>query len=465
MQNAEFDFRGKKIGVIGAGVEGGSTVNYLVSKAANVSLLDEKTEKRLGSEKINQIKKLPVTTRFGKNYLLGLNEFDIIFRSPGIRRDLPEILAAEKAGVQITSQIKLFFDQCTAPIIGVTGTKGKGTTCSLIYEILRRARKKVFLGGNIGKAPLDFVDKLTPESWVVLELSSFQLTDLHKSPHIAVILMITSEHLDWHKGINEYRAAKEPIVKYQKGDDFVVINKDFSTSKKFGEGSAAQKYYFSTKEPVEKGAYIEKGFVVGVTNGWTTIAPAKEIKILGEHNLQNICAVTAVAGILEIPPEIISKVVTTFKGLPHRLEFVAQVHGVRYYDDSASTTPETGIAAIRAFRNPKILILGGSSKKSDFTLLGKTISDYNVKAVILIGKEAENIKRAIKSSNFTGKILGGAQNMKEIVSAAKDLAEEGDVILLSPACASLDMFENYVDRGNQFKKNVDALFFDLRKRT
>ena len=280
--------------------------------------------------------------------------------------------------------------------------------------------------------------------------------------------MVTSEHLDWHKSIDEYIVAKEPIVKYQNGGDFVVINKDFSTSKKLGESSAAQKYYFSTKEPVEKGAYIEKGFVVVITDGWTTIAQVKEIKIPGEHNLQNICAATAVAGILEIPPETISKVVIHFKGLPHRLEFVAQVHGVKYYDDSASTTPETAISAIRAFKNPKILILGGSSKKSDFTLLGKTISDYNVKGIILIGKEAKNIKSAIRSSGrFTGKIVEGAQNMKEIVSAAKDLAEEGDVVLLSPACASLDMFQNYVDRGNQFKKNIDDLFliFDLRKRT
>jgi len=219
---------------------------------------------------------------------------------------------------------------------------------------------------------------------------------------------------------------------------------------------------------VEKGAYIEKGFVVGVTDGWTTIAAAKEIKIPGEHNLQNICAAAAVAGILEIPPETISKVITTFKGLPHRLEFVAQVHGVKYYDDSVATTPEAGMVAVRAFKNPKILILGGSSKKSDFTLLGKTISDYNVKGVVLIGKEAKNIKIAIRSSGrFTGKIVEGLKKMEEIVSAAKDLAEEGDVILLSPACASLDMFENYVDRGNQFKKNIDDLFliFDLRKRT
>jgi len=458
MQNSELIyFKDKKVAVIGAGVEGISTADYLASKGAVVSLLDKKIGTEIETKRLDQVKKLRVKYCFGKDYLSSLEDFEIVFRSPGVRRDLPEIINAEKAGTQITSQIKLFFDLCSAPIVGITGTKGKGTTASLIYEILKAAGKKVFLGGNIGKPPLDFLDQVTADSLVVLELSSFQLMDLEKSPHIAVVLMITSEHLDWHKDVDEYTKAKGRIVKYQNENDFVVINKDFPSSLKLGEASRAKKYYVSTKESLERGAYIDKGFIVSVTNGWTTIAKIDEVKIPGEHNLQNIAAAVAVAGILEIPPDIISKTIISFKGLPHRLEFVREVNGVKFYSDSASTTPETAIAAVKAFKNPKIVILGGSSKQSDFGQLGRAISTNNLKAVILIGEEAKRIKEAIGVAKFSGEVIEGLKTMEEIVEKAKDLAKPGDVAILSPACASFDMFKNYLDRGEQFKATVNSL--------
>jgi len=449
------DLKGKKIAVIGAGVEGISTVNYLVSNGAKVSLLDKKSISDFETEKIAKLNNLPVQLVLSKDYLANLASFDIIIRSPGVKLDLPEIIAAKAKGVTISSQTKLFFSRCPCPIIGVTGTKGKGTTSSLIFRILKSAGKKVFLGGNIGTPPLDFADQVTADSLVVLELSSFQLADLDKSPEISVVLMITSEHLDWHKDTAEYFKAKESIVRYQNENDFVVINNDFQTSKKLGAQSRAKKYYFSTKGPVEKGAYLEKEFIVSVTNGWTTILKTEDVLIPGLHNLQNICAAVAVAGILGVKPEIIGQEVKIFKGLPHRLELVGKEVGTTFYNDSASTTPETAIAAIKAFRETKIVILGGSSKNSDFTELGKTVIENNVKAVILIGEESKRIKKTIqKAGSFSGELVEGLKTMKEIVAKAREIAVPGDIVILSPACASFGMFKNYEDRGNQFKQAV-----------
>ena len=452
------DFKDKKIAVLGVGVEGISTTKYLLSKGAVPVLFDRKKTREFEKTTGEEIRKLGARTFFGQEYLEPIKDFDLIFRSPGVRPDLPLLQAAEKKGAEITSQTKLFFDLCPAPIIGITGTKGKGTTSALIYDILKVAGKKVFLGGNIGNPPLAFLDKVTPDSIVVLELSSFQLIDINKSPHICVVLMVTSEHLDWHRGEDEYIKAKTQITKYQTAKDFAVINADYPTSREIGEISKARKYYFSTKKPVENGAYIDQGFVVLVTNGWTSIVKTSDIKLIGEHNLQNIAATTVVAGLLEIPPDTIAKAIKAFTGLPHRLEFVGEVSSVKFYDDSASTTPETAIAAVRAFENPKILILGGASKHSDFTLLGEAIVQNNVKAAILTGEEAVRIRDSIDSAGgFSGKIIEGPSDMKQIVQKAKTLSEPGDIILLSPACASFDMYKNYMDRGDQFKAAVRSL--------
>ena len=452
------NFKDKKVAVIGAGVEGVSSAKYLTKKKAAVTIFDDKSEDAFDIKALNEAKNLPVELVFGGDYLSSFAKFDFIFRSPGVRPDLPVLVEAKRKGSVITSQTKLFFDICPAPIIGVTGTKGKGTTSTLIYEVLKAAGKKVFIGGNIGKPPLDFLDKVTKDSLVVLELSSFQLIDCEKSPHIAVVLMITSEHQDWHTSDKEYVTAKKSIVKYQTKQDFVVANSDYTIAKKLGEASAAKKYYFSTKNKVDRGAYTDKNFVVSVTNGWATVANIGDIQIPGEHNLQNICAATATGGILEISPQVISKVVASFKGLAHRLEFVTEVGGVKFYNDSASTNPETAVAAIHSFKNPKILILGGSSKNSDFTKLSEEIVKNNVRVVILIGEEAKRIKAAIeKAGKFHGEIIEGLEKMEEVTSRAKEISQTGDVVILSPACASFDMFGNYPERGDQFKEAVKSL--------
>jgi len=488
------DWKNKKVAVLGLGVEGLSSVRFLVKRGAKVTVLDRKKEEeleeaiqkltiysssdaesRVQKSDLNSSSRLTsfsrtITFRGGESCLKDLKKFDVIVRSPGVKRNLPEILEAEKNGVVITSQTKIFFDLCPCPIIGVTGTKGKGTTSTLIYEMLKKSfdsaphqtgqgsaqDKHVYLGGNIGKPPFEFLDKLNPQSWVVLELSSFQLQDLTKSPHIAIILMLTSEHLDYHKDVNEYVDAKRNIVRFQNSSDFAIINRDYLASHESDIHTNAKVFKVSKEGKVGEGCFVKDGAVkLKIKNEKLKIIDTKDILLPGKHNLENVCAAVMASTIVGVSKENIVKVLKTFKGLEHRLELVGEVNGVRYYDDSFSTTPETAIAAIKAFENPEILILGGSSKGSDFTELGRVINEAkNIKAIIGIGVEWKRIKAQFIIHNSEFIIIERAKDMKTIIAAVSKIAEPGDVVLLSPACASFDMFKNYKDRGEQFKKEV-----------
>jgi len=531
------NWKNKKVAVLGLGVEGLSSVRFLVERGAMVTILDKKKEEELqrdiqdlhiyssseaplrGAKSRSDSSRLTsfartITFRGGKHYLKNLSQYDIIVRSPGVKRNLSEILNAEKKGSFITSQIKIFFDLCPCPIVGVTGTKGKGTTATLIYRMLRKSfdsaqDKHVYLGGNIGKPPFDFLDKLNEHSWVVLELSSFQLQDLTKSPNIAVMLMTTSEHLDYHKDVYEYVEAKRNILRFQKSSGFAVVNKDYLVSRESDVLTQGKVFEVSREGEVREGCFVRNGkihlqmsfprkresrFPIPTSPGFAgrgksgmteaEIIDIKDILLPGKHNLENVCAAVMAAAIAGVSKENIVKVLKTFKGLEHRLELVGGVNGVNYYDDSFSTTPETAIAAIEAFESPEILILGGSSKGSDFTKLGHVIGNSkNIKAIIGIGVEWPRIKIKIKNKHLEGGRLAqrsfakpnevgmdsfevdsmaimnieGCKNMHEIVQIASKIARPGDVVLLSPACASFDMFKNYKDRGEQFKKEVANL--------
>lgn len=418
------DLKNKKVAVLGWGDDTQDCVPWLLSQGADLTVVDE--DKKV-LDTIEEVKNLRSTFD-------GLDKFDLIIRNPAVYRYRLEILEAEKAGVEISSKMKLFFDLCPAKIIGVTGTKGKGTTATLIYEILKAAGKDVYLGGNIGTGVFSILNKLASDSWVVLELSSFQLIDLDKSPHVAVVLMVTSEHLDWHPTTKEYVDAKKNIVAHQTKDDFAVVNKDYPNSVEIGQVATGQV------------TWVSKEALKNMTDD--------EIRLRGEHNRENVVAAATVAKLLDIKEPIIRGVIKNFKGLEHRLEKVAIIKGVTYYNDSFSTTPETAIAAIKSFTESEIIILGGSSKNSNFRQLGQIISKAkNVKAVILIGVEGQRIKKEISGV----KILEGAKDMAEIVKMAYNNATSGDVVLLSPACASFDMFASYKDRGQQFKDQVKKL--------
>ncbi|MEX2012870.1 MAG: UDP-N-acetylmuramoyl-L-alanine--D-glutamate ligase, partial [Candidatus Levyibacteriota bacterium] len=350
-----------------------------------------------------------------------------------------------------------------------TGTKGKGTTSSLIYEMLKADGKGVYLGGNIGVAPLSFLEKLKPDSIVVLELSSFQLQDLTKSPHVAVMLMTTQEHLapdrvegsdqNFHTDIEDYISSKRNIFKFQTASDFAILNRDYPASRESDVHTQGKVFYVSFHDEVGEGCVVENGKIVLKKDGKATeIIDVEEILLPGRHNLENVCAAVMAATLAGVSKKSIVKVLKTFKGLEHRLELVGNVKGVRYYDDSFSTTPETAIAAIEAFSDPEILILGGASKGSKFTELGKVISEAkNIKAIIGIGIEWPKIKSEILNSKSEIAIIEGAKDMETIVKAASKIAEFGDVVLLSPACSSFDMFENYKVRGEKFKREVFSL--------
>lgn len=449
----DIPLKDKKVAVLGFGVEGKSVVDFLLEHGAVVTVFDEKDASFFDTAIISLYKARGVLFHFGS--IRALASFDFVVRSPGIPLRHRRLVEIEDSNVFVTSSTKLFFDLCPAKVIGVTGTKGKGTTSTLIYEVLKRGGYDVHLAGNIGKPMLSLLPRLTPESYVVLELSSFQLIDLHKSPYIAVLLMVVPEHLDYHNDVLEYIEAKRNLVRFQDSTDYAIFNHDFPPSNESDICSEAQPFYISREHEVE-GCFVSEGAIYTRINGVDSrVIDVSDIKLVGSHNLENVCAATLVSILLGIQIQEVAYVLRRFEGLEHRLEFVREVEGVSYYNDSFSTIPETTIAAVQSFEAPQVLILGGSSKKSDFEELGRVINDSSVCAIIGIGEEWGNIKTNIKNQKI--KVIEGKTTMKEIVRAAQEVAEPGDVVLLSPACASFDMFVSYKERGRRFKEEVGKL--------
>jgi len=430
------------IAIVGFGAEGRATYDFFAGQGGHtLTICDNNTSVEVPAGAQGAL---------GEAYLDNLDRFDLIVRSAGIK---PGLILGKNPGVagKMTTHVEEFFKACpTRNIIGVTGTKGKGTTSTLITNMLEANGQQVRLGGNIGVPPLTFLGELAPESWVVLELSSFQLIDLHHSPHIAVCLMVVPEHLDWHSSLNEYLDAKEHLFVHQTVDDLAIYNAENEASYRIASAGMGQTVPFMTPP----GAAVQHDVITIDDQG---IIAVGDLKLLGKHNWQNACAaVTAVwrAGFTD--PEPLRKVLSEFSGLEHRLEFVRELNGVRYYDDSFGTTPETAMVAIEAFAQPKILILGGSDKGASYDELAATVADTTVRQVLLIGDQAERIRLALEAAGFTDYNPGG-NSMGEIVQNARQLAQPGDVVLLSTGCASFGMFHNYKDRGDQFKQAVSAL--------
>ena len=448
------NFKDQKVGVLGLGEENIALVEFLVKQDAKVVICDQKSREELG-EYYRQVENLPVQFRLGPHYLDHLDDFKTVFRTPGLPYLNKKIQAAKKAGVEISSQTKLFFSLCPCPIIGITGTKGKGTTTSLIGEILKESGRRktedgrrIYVGGNIGNPPIEFLDKLTKDDIVVLELSSFQLQDLAKSPHIAVVLDIRVDHLDVHQNEAEYVAAKRNLVKYQTKEDFAVVNADYLTSADFASSSLAQVYWFSRRKSVDLGTYLRDDELILRTESTDhPIIKTSDIQLRGEHNLENISAAITASFLAGADIEAIKSGVKEFKGLEHRLEFIRVKDGVKFYNDSFSTTPQTTIAALESFDEPIILLLGGSEKNADYQDLIKTIAQKKIKLIIPIGGTAKRIVPEI----------GETKSMQEALKIARKKAQSGDIVLLSPASASFDAFKNYKERGRIFKEEVLSL--------
>lgn len=469
------DLHNKRVAVLGFGQEGQAVSRYLSNHNINCVVFDEKPYENWDENiRILIENQLGITTITGLGYLDKLTTFDYIFRSPGFWRKHPVLLAAETAAAKITSQTKWFMEHTPAITIGVTGTKGKGTTCSLIYEIIKRAQvsrhssivnAQLYLTGNIGKVqPLDFLDTLHTDDVVVYELSSFQLQDLETSPDYSVCLMVTSDHLNHHQTLHEYHEAKSTIAKYQTKHQSIVYNSDYLAANLIGKQGNGIKYQVTKQalDPMMQGALIdEKQNCITIQGQMLTsmVIDCSQRKLRGNHNLENIAAASLVAAQLGIEANIIEPTVKEFPGLEHRLQFVGTVQSVSYYNDSISTVPDTTIAAIHSFIEPVILIVGGSNKGIPYEhMVNDIIAQSNIKAVAIMGETGIIIDQLLQNKRFSKPIIGHANSsFAEILTAITALAEPGDAVLLSPASASFDMFKNYADRGNQFVAYVNSL--------
>ncbi len=434
------DFKNKRVTVMGLGLHGGGVgvAKFFVKQGAKVLVTDLKTRKELKES----IKALTRSTSSGQvKYVLGrhraedFKNTDLIIKNPAVPKDSKYLKIARKNKVPIETDIGLFFELCPSKkIIGITGTKGKSTTATLIAKLLK-ARYKVVLAGNIRASVLEKLPR-GKNTIVVLELSSWQLEDLKqhkKSPHIAVMTNIMPDHLNRHTGMRDYIEAKKLIFKFQKPEDFLILNNDDKVVREFAKETKAQVISYSKKQAVK---YL------------------KHTKLLGEHNLSNISAAATVAKLFKIPSLSIKKTLKNFKGIEGRLEFIRKIKGVKYYNDTTATTPEAAIAALKSFSRDKvILIAGGADKNLNFKKFAKEVLDRVKKLILLPGTATKKIKKEIKTENFAIEI----NNMKEAVKKAIEMAERGDIVLLSPGCASFGLFQHEFDRGKQFKTRVKNL--------
>lgn len=428
-----------KVAVVGYGVEGESAYKYFAQKGAEITIFDESEQPKFA---VPEGAKLIA----GKDALNQLHGYDIIMRVPALR---PEKIKTD--GV-VSSVIQEFFNVSPAPIVGVTASKGKGTTSTLIFDMLTQAGISAHLAGNIGIPALDILPDVKKDDVVVLELSSFQLWDLKTGPRVAVVGMMEPEHLDVHKDLEEYMSAKANLVRWQKPTDVTVYLPSNEMTKKVALQGEGKKIPY-TEGP---GAHVEDGNFV--MDG-QVICPITDLHIPGEHNVQNACAAITAAWQFTQDTEAIARAIAAFKGLDHRLKFVKEVREVRYFDDSIGTTPGSSIAALKAFPQPKIIILGGSDKGADFAELAQTVVAEETKAVVAIGVMRTKIVEALQAAGFTGKIeqFDETSTMDQIVKKASEIAEAGDIVVLSPACASFDMFKSYQERGDKFIEAVQAL--------
>lgn len=442
---------GKNVAVIGIGISNTPLISYLVSCGACVSAHDKKTEAELG-EVAQELKNMGVTLVLGETYLDEING-DIVFKTPGMRFDNPALLKAKENGAIITSEMEVFFELCPAKIIAVTGSDGKTTTTTLIYKMLEKSGKTVHLGGNIGKPILARVEEIQKDDFVVLELSSFQLHTMKKSPHIAVMTNITPNHLDMHKSYQEYIDAKKNIMLYQGESDILVANLENEVTAGILKEAKGKTRGFSKQED---GAVSLKNDVIFF--GDEEILRTEDIKLPGVHNVENyMAAIGAVYGIAEV--SAINEIAKTFGGVEHRIEFVRELSGVKYYNSSIDSSPNRTINTLNVFKENVVLIAGGKDKGISYDEIGAPIVNA-CKALILIGATShvifESVNKVLRERKQAMPVYF-EKTYEDAVWRAKEVSKSGDVVLLSSASTSFDMFKNFEERGNLFKDLVNRL--------
>ena len=447
------EVKGKDITVIGIGISNLPLIKFLTEHGAKVTERDKNTRKDM-AETADELEALGVKLILGDGYLNDLSG-DIIFKTPGMRYDVPALLDAKERGSKVTSEMEVFFDVCPSHIIAVTGSDGKTTTTTLIHKMMTNAGYTTWLGGNIGAPVLEDTGKMKEDDWVILELSSFQLHTMRKSPEIAVITNISPNHLDVHKDYAEYIDAKKNIMRYQKEGNVLVVNADNNVTAKIGREACGAVRYFSRRSTAD--VYLDGDII---KRGNVEVLNINDIKIPGMHNVENyMAAIAAVSGL--VSDDVIRNIARTFGGVEHRIELVRIFDGVRYYNSSIDSSPNRTINTLRVFPEKVILIAGGKDKGIPFDSLGPSIAEH-VKTLILIGATSkkindalnEEIKRTGKGKNIE---VIRASTYDEAVNAARSRAESGDVVLLSPASTSYDIFRNFEERGHLFKKIVNEL--------
>lgn len=452
------NIKGKKVAIIGLGVSNKPLIEYLYNLGAIITVFDNRTQEKIDEDIWNKVVEYNLKYSVGENYLSKLVGFDYIFRSPSCRPDLPEIEAEVKKGAILTSEIELVLKLTPSKTVGITGSDGKTTTTSLIYEILKK-KYKCFLGGNIGTPLFTRIAEMKPEDIVVLELSSFQLMNMDVSTDIAVVTNISPNHLNVHKDYQEYIDSKANIFTHQNENGILVINYDNDITKNFAKIANGKVVYFSRKTKLPNGVIYDEDTIKICENDLRRhIINRKNIKIRGLHNIENICAAIGSTSSL-VEPEVQAEAISEFTGVEHRLEFVRELDGVKWYNDSIASSPNRTIAGLNSYNEKIVLIAGGRDKHLDYEPIAKPIID-NVSTLILMGETAEKIKNAVvRELEIEKKELNiiRVKNVEEAVLEAKAQAKNGEVVLFSPASTSFDMFKNFEERGKKFKEEVNKL--------
>ena len=451
--------RFRKVAVIGLGVSNMPLLEYLYEKKAQVTVFDERTMDEIPSETINKINTYEFSYSFGKNCLEKLNGFNIIFRSPSCLPTRTELQKETERGAIVTTEVEMLMEMCPCKIVGVTGSDGKTTTTSLINAILKKAGYKTFLGGNIGTPLFTKLPEMEPNDIVVLELSSFQLMNMHISPDIAIITNITPNHLNIHKDYQEYIDAKKCIFKNQNEKGILILNYDNDITRECAKEANGNVVFFSSKVKLDNG-FIVDGNIIKECNDKVRkhILNTDEVILGGNHNFQNIATALAATKTL-VDTDIAVQAIKEFKPVEHRIEFVKEIDGVKWYNDSASSSPTRTISGINAFKENIILIAGGYDKNLEYEPLAKPVVD-KVSTLILIGLTAEKMYDVVKneSEKENKKInIYMCDTLEQTIEIAKKSAKKGDVVLFSPASASFDMFKNFADRGHKFKDLVNKI--------
>ena len=448
--------RHKTVAVIGVGVSNTPLLELLLAEGIRVTACDKRSREQMG-EQAEHLEQLGCELHLGADYLKDLDA-DVIFRTPGLRPDVPEIAACVDRGAVLTSEMEVFFEVCPCTVIAVTGSDGKTTTTTIIAELLKAAGKRVWVGGNIGHPLLCEADGMLATDYAVLELSSFQLMTMKHSPHIAVVTNLAPNHLDVHRDMAEYVAAKENIFCHQSGEDVAVFNADNDITAEQSRRAPGRARLFSRQDEVADGVFLRGEDIVCRSGGHERVVMTTgDIKIPGVHNVENyMAAIAAVDGL--VPDEVIRRFAREFGGVEHRIELVRTYRGVRYYNDSIASSPSRTIAGLRSFREKVILIAGGYDKHIPFDVLGPEIVEH-VKLLVLCGATADKIRAAVE--NAPG-YEPGKPEIRDVtpftaaVEAARDRAQPGDVVTLSPACAAFDQFKNFAERGKFFKSIVNG---------